>query len=84
MREVQMRGEFTYRQGQYLSFIYYYSKINGCAPAEADMQRHFGVTPPTIHQMVLTLERRELISRVPRRPRSIRVLVPRHELPALD
>ena len=79
-----MRGGFTYKQGQYLAFIYHYSKINGLPPAEADMRRYFGVTPPSVHQMVLTLERRGLISRVPGQPRTIRVLVPLHELPALD
>jgi hypothetical protein len=31
---------FTEKQGQYLAFIYYYTKINGQPPAEADMQRY--------------------------------------------
>ena len=35
-------------------------------PSEADLQRHFGVTPPSVHQMVLTLERAGLIRRQPR------------------
>jgi Mn-dependent DtxR family transcriptional regulator len=47
---------YTEKQGRYLAFIYYYTKVNGRAPAEADMQRHFRVTPPSVHQMVLTLE----------------------------
>jgi hypothetical protein len=47
---------FTQKQGQYLAFIYYYSKINGQPPAEADMQRYFRVSPPSVHQMVITLE----------------------------
>jgi Mn-dependent DtxR family transcriptional regulator len=34
-------------------------------PAEADLQRHFGVSPPSVHQMILTLERRGLIKRQP-------------------
>ena len=34
-------------------------------PAEADMQRHFQVSPPSVHQMVLTLERAGLIRRTP-------------------
>ncbi|MFN0303859.1 MAG: hypothetical protein ACKVQU_26290 [Burkholderiales bacterium] len=29
------------------------------------MQRHFRVTPPSVHQMVLTLEREGLIRRQP-------------------
>src|SRR3954468_11766815 len=48
---------FTERQGQYLAFIDAYTRVNGRPPAETDMQRHFGVSPPCVHQMVLTLER---------------------------
>jgi len=71
-------------QGQYLAFIYTYGKIHGVAPAEADLQRYFKVTPPSVHQMILTLERRGLISRVPGKARSIVLLVPRADLPALE
>ena len=57
---------FTPKQGQYLAFIHYYTKLNDCPPAETDMQRYFRVTPPTVHQMVLTLEAKALIKRTPR------------------
>ena len=77
------RTGFTEKQGQYLAFIHAYTKINGRPPAEADMQRHFGVTPPTVHQMVLNLDRAGLIERIPGRPRSIRVLVDPDRLPKL-
>jgi Mn-dependent DtxR family transcriptional regulator len=79
-----VRPRFTSLQGQYLAFIDAYTKINGVAPAELDMQRYFRVTPPSVHQMVLTLERNGLISRVPGKARSISVLVPRKEIPALE
>jgi Mn-dependent DtxR family transcriptional regulator len=75
---------YTDKQGQYLAFIFYYTKIHGHAPAEADMQRHFRVSPPAVHQMILTLESRGLIERVPGEGRSIRLMIPRHELPDLD
>jgi repressor LexA len=75
---------FTRKQGQYLAFIYYYTKIHGRAPAETDMAMFFRVTPPAVHQMVLTLEKAGLISRVPYEPRSIRLLVPREDIPPLD
>jgi Mn-dependent DtxR family transcriptional regulator len=78
-----MTHNYTQKQGQYLAFIHAYSKIHGRPPAEADMQRQFKVTPPSVHQMVLTLERRGLIARVPGEPRSIRILLPTHELPDL-
>ncbi len=75
--------EYTERQGQYLAFIYYYTRLNGRPPAEADIGRYFRVTPPTVHQMVLTLERQGLIGREPGRSRTIRVLLPRDQLPDL-
>jgi repressor LexA len=75
--------EYTDRQGQYLAFIYYYTKLNGRPPAEADFQRYFSVTPPTVHQMILTLERRGFISREPGRSRTISLLLPRDQLPDL-
>jgi Mn-dependent DtxR family transcriptional regulator len=74
---------FTDKQGQYLAFIYAYSRMFRRPPAEADMQRHFLVSPPAVHQMVLTLERAGLIRRQPGRPRSIELLVAPESLPIL-
>jgi repressor LexA len=76
-------ADYTPRQGQFLAFIYYYTKMNGRPPAEADMQRYFQVTPPSVHQMVVTLERRGYIARVPGQGRSIRLLLPCDTLPDL-
>ena len=36
---------FTPTQGQYLAFIDAYTRVNLRPPAEADIQRRFGVTP---------------------------------------
>jgi Mn-dependent DtxR family transcriptional regulator len=74
---------FTPKQGQYLAFIYAYTRVVGRPPAEADLQKHFGVSPPSVHQMVLALERDGLIRRQPRVPRSIEVLVAPELLPIL-
>ena len=82
-RERAGGARFTTLQGQYLAFIQAYTLVHREAPAEADMQRFFRVTPPTVHGMVLTLERRGLIERVPGKARSIRLLVPPEELPPL-
>ncbi len=79
-----MASDFTPRQGQFLAFIYYYTKVNGRPPAEADMQRYFQVTPPSVHQMVIKLEERGYIARVPGQGRSIRLLLPREQLPDLE
>jgi len=75
---------FTPKQGQYLAFIHAYTLVNGCPPAQADMQRFFQVTPPTVHQMLLTLEKAGLISRCPGAARSIAVQVDRADLPTLN
>ncbi len=74
---------FTEKQGQYLAFIDAYTRLNGRPPAEADLQRHFRVSPPSVHQMVLTLERAGLIRRQPGTARSIEVLVDPERLPVL-
>jgi DNA-binding MarR family transcriptional regulator len=75
---------FTPKQGQYLAFIHAYTQVLGRPPAEADLQRYFRVTPPSVHQMVLTLERGGLIHRQPGVARSIKVLVEPEALPTLS
>jgi hypothetical protein len=75
---------FTPRQGQFLAFIHAYTRMHGRPPAEADMKRHFQVTPPTIHDMILLLQKKKLMSRQPGVPRSIRVLVAPADLPPLE
>lgn len=76
--------KFTPRQGQYLAFIHAYTLVNGRPPAQADIQRFFRLTPPSVYYMLLTLEREGLISRRPGVPRSIAVLVDRAHLPMLE
>jgi Mn-dependent DtxR family transcriptional regulator len=75
---------FTPKQGQYLTFIHLYSKLNRQAPAEADMQRYFGTSAPTVHSMVVRLEELGLISRERGKARTIRVLIDPKELPELE
>jgi Mn-dependent DtxR family transcriptional regulator len=74
---------FTPLQGQYLAFIQMYTLIHREPPAESDMQLFFRVTPPSVHQMVLTLERRGLLQRTPGKARALRVLVDSDTLPRL-
>jgi repressor LexA len=78
-----MKTSFTEKQEQYLAFICYYTKVNGRPPAKADMQRYFRVAPPSVHQMVLTLELNGFTERIPGQGRSIRLLIPREQLPDL-
>jgi hypothetical protein len=51
-----------------------YTLLHREAPAEADFQRLLQVGPPAGHDMIVALERR-LISRMPRQPRTIRLLL---------
>ena len=78
-----MEPAYTDTQGQYLAFIYYYTKIHGVPPAEADMQRYFKVSPPSVHNMVVTLEKRGFITRIPGAGRSIQLRLGRDRLPDL-
>jgi repressor LexA len=74
---------FTPKQGQYLAYIYAYTRLHRRPPAEADMQLYFRVSPPSVHQMVITLKRAGFIRRKPRVARSIEMLVDPEHLPDL-
>ena len=74
---------FTPRQGEYLAFIHAYTCVMDKPPAEADIRKYFSVSPPTIHQMILGLEKAGLISRQPATARSILLLIPPELLPIL-
>jgi DNA-binding MarR family transcriptional regulator len=78
-----MSTSYTAIEGQYLAFIANYQLLHGSAPAEADMQRFFGTTPPTVHQTILRLEKKGFISRIPGKARSIKLLISEKELPEL-
>ena len=78
------KPKFTQTQGQYLAFIHTYVLLNRQPPAEADFQRFFCVTAPTVHQMIVQLQKLGLIRRTPRQARSIELLVPTDQLPALQ
>ena len=58
---------FTAKQGQYRAFIHNYTKIHRSGPAELDLQHYFRVSPPSIHNMIKTLERNSLIAKTPGR-----------------
>ncbi len=77
------KPRFTPLQGQYLAFIRAYSMANGRPPAETDMQRYFQVSPPVVHEKILALERKGLVTRMPGQARSVRVLVAPEDLPIL-
>ena len=79
-----MAADYTPGEGQFLAFIYYYTKIHRISTAETDMQRFFRISPLPVHEMVKTLDSRGFITREPGKPRTIRVLLPRDKLPDLE
>jgi len=81
-----MKKTYTDKQGQYLAFIYYYNKIHGCSPSEAEPAALFSslcAFCASDDLMILTLEARGLIERTPGQARSIHLLIPREEIPEL-
>ncbi len=65
-------ADYTYRQGQYLAYIYLHG---GRGHVEIALYFRFAGR--------LAVEKKKLIARTPGAPRSIRVLVPKDQLPEL-
>ena len=80
----QHKFTFTDKQGQYLAFIFHYTKLNRIPPAHTDMQNYFRVTPPTVNSMIKMLEKKGFIEKEPRAARSIKVLISVDLLPELN
>jgi repressor LexA len=78
------KPRFTAKQGQYLAFIHYYTKVHRVPPAEADLQQYFRVSPPAVHAMILALERQGFIDRTPGKARSVRLRIPASDVPDLS
>jgi Mn-dependent DtxR family transcriptional regulator len=84
MSKVSRAGKpFTPKQGQYLAFIHACTRLHRRPPAEADMQQYFGVSPPSVRNMILPPERAGFIARQPSVARSIKMLIDPQHLPAL-
>jgi repressor LexA len=81
-----LAGAPTRQQGQFLAYISEYVAANraGVAPSHADLQGFFNLTPPSVNSMLVRLERRGFIRRVPGKARAIEVLVPAGHLPPLE
>jgi hypothetical protein len=69
-------ASLTAVQKRYLRFIDRYSRVHGVAPSFSDIQHALCVTSPSAHRMVLTLEKRGALARVPGRTRSLQLLLP--------
>ena len=78
----KIKNKFTQRQGQYLAYIFYYSRINKRAPAEIDIQNYFEVSSASTHQMIRGVVAKKLIKKEQGKGRSIVVLIPQDQLPS--
>jgi DNA-binding MarR family transcriptional regulator len=82
-RSDSFRKNLHAQAGAILGVIHLYTRLHRRPPAEAGIQQYFRVTPPSVHQMVLTLERAGFIRRQPGAALSIEVLVDPKYLPEL-
>ncbi len=80
----KQKPQFTHRQGQFLALIHIFRKLHRQGPAETDMAKFFGLTPPSVHGMVVKLEALGLVTRDPGVPRSIRVATSEDDMPKLE
>lgn len=74
-------AEVTPTQGRYLAYIRTYTEGFGLPPAESEIAEAMGVSPPSVNQMMKTLERKGLIRRQSGVPRSIEILVADDAIP---
>lgn len=74
---------FTSKQGQYLSFIYYYKKLNRKSPSHQDFQKYFMANPASVNDMLKRLEEKGFIRRESGVARSIELLIDKENLPEL-
>ena len=85
-RPVTPPGGPTRQQGQFLAFIHEYMMRNsaGVAPTHAEFQRFFNLTAPSVNSMLIRLERRGFIRRIPGKVRAIELTVAPDWIPPLD
>lgn len=75
---------FSDKQGRYLAFLYWYTKLNGRPPAEADFEGYLKDSPSAVHQTILSLEKKGLLQRTPGQARSLHLLLKPEEIPDLE
>jgi predicted nuclease of restriction endonuclease-like (RecB) superfamily len=76
----------TRQQGQFLAFIREYIMRNerGVAPTHAAFQKFFNLTPPSVNSMLIRLEKRGFIKRIPGEARGIQLTISTDLIPPLE
>jgi Mn-dependent DtxR family transcriptional regulator len=72
LREEAEMADMTPKQTRYLSYIHAYIQAFRIPPAEAEIAEALGVSPPSVNQMIKTLEMKGLIERQPGVARTIK------------
>lgn len=76
----------TRRQGQFLAYIreYMLRNYDGVSPTHAVLQRFFDLTPPSVNSMLIRLEKRGFIRRIPHQARSVELTIDPGLIPPLE
>ena len=74
----------TRKQGQLLAYVYWYTKVHRIPPSENEVAEFLAIRGPSAHRMIVTLAEKGFLARTPGEPRTLRVLLPREELPDLE
>lgn len=74
-------AEVTPTQGRYLAYIRAYRAGFGVSPAESEIAKALNVSPPSVNQMMKSLEKKGFIRRRPGIARSIEILVADDAIP---
>ena len=61
-------------QARYLDYIAAYTKLHRQSPSQLEIQKYLQVAAPTVHQMILRLEKLGFLTRVPGQARSLKVV----------
>ena len=61
-------------QARYLDYIEAYTKLHRQSPSQLEIQKYLQVAAPTVHQMILRLEKLGFLTRVPGQARSLKVV----------
>jgi Uma2 family endonuclease len=76
--------KMTPRQAEFLAFIHAYTKIHRRPPAEHEICSRLSLSPPSVHDAIMRMEKAGLIARTPRQARSITILVPERDIPPFE
>ena len=79
-----MTRNLSRSQGQLVAFVYWYTKVHRVPPSENEIAEFLGVRGPSAHAMIARLDSRGVLTRRPGEPRTIKVFLPRNEIPDLE